>query len=418
MRSRRLYLGALILMALFLTLGSGFYVMSYLLSSVIAVFILAWLWTKLSMRGISAGADDQPSLAQVGERVEESVWLDNSSLLPRPWLHIEDIGDVPGLASEVMGVPTRGSRNWTKLGTRADKRGRFHWGPLRVTASDPFGLFETTRIIGEKRELVVYPAPFPVDDFVISSAEETGDAPDYRATSQFTPNVVSVRRYTVGDSLNRIHWKSSAKLNRLMVKEFETEVQSDLAILLDLNAAVQVGEGLNGTEEVSVTVAASIARYLLEFDNGVGFSAIGDSEYTIPNGTGDRHMWRILEALALCKAEGRVSLRELLGIHEAQFSRRTGVIAITPSVEDAMAAATILQERNSPGAVILLEPTTFGASGDYTSELASFYSMGIAAYIVRLGDDISRALSFNALGPIAMQPGNRRSFTRPERWGA
>ena len=57
-------------------------------------------------------------------------------------------------------------------------------------------------------------------------------------------------------------------------------------------------------------------------------------------------------------------------------------------------------------------------SGDHSAELASLYSMGVAAYIVRLGDDIGRALSFNALGPIAMQPGNRRSFTRPERWGA
>ena len=83
-----------------------------------------------------------------------------------------------------------------------------------------------------------------------------------------------------------------------------------------------------------------------------------------------------------------------------------------------MAAAGILQERNSPGAVVLLEPTSFGAHGDYTTELANIYSMGIAAYVVRLGDDIARALSFNALGPIAMQPGNRRSFTRPERWGA
>ena len=418
MRSRRVYLGALVLMALFLTLGSGFYVMSYLLSAVIVSFILAWLWTRLSLRGITAGADDQPTLAQVGESVEQSVWLENSSLLPRPWLHVEDVGNVPGLQSEVMGVPTRGARNWTKLGTRADKRGRFHWGPLRVTASDPFGLFETTRVMGEKREIVVYPAPFPLDDFVISSAEETGDAPDYRATSQFTPNVVSVRRYTVGDSLNRIHWKSSAKLNRLMVKEFETEVQSDLAILLDLNADAQVGEGLSGTEEVGVTVAASIARYLLEFDNGVGFSAVGDTEYTIPNGVGDKHLWRILEALALCQAEGRVKMSELLASHESRFSNRTGVIAITPSVDDAMIAAAVLQERNSPGAVILLEPTSFGAPGDYSAELAGLYAMGIAAYIVRQGDDVGRALSFNALGPIAMQPGNRRAFTRPERWGA
>ncbi len=418
MRSRRVYLGALILIALFLTLGSGFYVMSNLLSVTLAAICLSWLWTKLSMRGITAGAEDQPALAQVGERVEQTVWLQNTSLLPRPWLHVEDIGDIPGLPSEVMGVPTRGIRNWTKLGARAQSRGRFQWGPLRLTAADPLGLFRTSAVVGKTHELVIYPAPVPLTDFVISSAEETGDAPDYRATTQFTPNVVSVRRYTVGDSLNRIHWKSSAKLNRLMVKEFETEVQTDLMILLDLNRDAHVGRGQDGTEEAAVTVAASIARYLLDFDNGIGFSAVGQTEYTILGGTGDRHLWRILEALALCRAEGRMPLGELLAVQESRLSRRMGVIAITPSVEEALTAAAFLRERNSPGAVILLEPMSFGAPADYSAELAQLYSMGIAAYIVRHGDDLGRALSFSALGPSAADPGNRRGFTRPERWGA
>ena len=116
MRSRRVYLGALIVMALFLTLGSGFYVMSNMLSAIIGAFVLAWLWTKLSLRGITAGAEDQPALAQVGETVEQSVWLQNSSLLPRPWLHVEDIGDVPGLSSEVMGGADPGGAELDKTG--------------------------------------------------------------------------------------------------------------------------------------------------------------------------------------------------------------------------------------------------------------------------------------------------------------
>ena len=418
MRSRRAFLGLAAFMALFLTLASGFYVMSNLLTALLAVFALSWLWARVSMRGVSAGADDQSALAKVGERVEQKVWLQNNSLLPRPWMHVEDMGTVPGLPSEVMGMPLRGSRNWTTLGARAQTRGRFHWGPLRLTGSDPFGLFKTQRIVGEIREMVIYPAPFPLNDFVISSSEESGDAPEYRATSQFTPNVVSVRRYTIGDSLNRIHWKSSAKLNRLMVKEFETEVQSDLSLLLDLNRDVQLGEGVDGTEETGVTIAASIARFLLGYDNGLGFSAMGETEYSIPGGTGDKHLWRILEALALCRAEGRTPMRELLALQGARSGRRTGIIAITPSVDDALAAGAFLRERNSPGAVILLEPVSFGAEAGFPRDMANLHAMGVATYVVRKGDDLGQALSFNALGALAAQPGSRRDFTRPERWGA
>lgn len=417
MLTRRVFFIALLTLAFLLTLASGFYATSRLFTVLLSALVLSWLWTKFSLRRVSAGAEQQTTLAQVGEWVQQRVWLQNNSRLPRPWVHVQDLGDVPDLPSLVTGLPTRGGRSWSTLRTRTTRRGRFTWGPLRISSGDPLGLFHTERTIPSEESLVVYPAPVPLDEFVLSASEEAGDAPEYRGTSHITPNVVSVRRYSVGDSLNRIHWKSSAKLNRLMVKEFETEVQSDLWVLLDLNAAAQVGSGPDGTEDMGVTIAASLVKYLLEYDNGVGFAAIGDREYVIPPGVGDKHLWQVLESLALCRAEGARSLQEVLAAQAPRFTRQMGVIAITASVQDALGVGTFLIERNAPGAVVLLEPMSFGAPESALPALGNLLATGLAVYVVRRGDDLTRALSFSALGPAAAQPGARRGFMTPERWG-
>jgi uncharacterized protein (DUF58 family) len=416
MHNRRLFFAIFLVFAFVLSLASGFYATSRLFSVLVVALALSWGWAKLSLRGVSAGAEEQTTLARVGDWVEERVWLRNDSALPRPWVHLQDLGDVPGLPSQVAGLTAKGYRSWV-LRARSTRRGRFTWGPLRISSGDPLGLFRTERVIPVRDSLVVYPAPVPLKEFVLSASEEAGDAPEYRGTSQITPNVVSVRRYVVGDSLNRIHWKSSAKLNRLMVKEFETEVQTDLWLLLDLNEASQIGEGEEGTEEMGVTVAASIAQYLLGYDNGVGFLAMGDREYVVPTGSGEKHLWRMLEALALCKAEGTRPLRDVLAVQAPRFTKRMGIIAVTPSVQDALAVGSFLVERNAPGAVILLEPMSFGARESALPALGNLLATGIAVYIVRRGDDLARALSFAALGSVASRPGGRRGFMTPERWG-
>ena len=415
MWTRRIFLLTLIALSLALTLASGFYAMSRLFTVLTASFALSWVWARYSLHGVTAIAEDQTTLAQVGDTLGQRVTVRNASSLPRAWVHVQDMGDVPELPSQVAGLAPRGYRSWA-LDTTSARRGRFTWGPLRVSSGDPLGLFRTEQIVGEEHSVTVYPAPVPLEDFVLSTSDQAGDAPEYRGTSQITPNVVSVRRYVIGDSLNRIHWRSSAKLNRLMVKEFETEVHGDLWIVLDLNRDVQVGEG-DGTEEMGVTIAASLSKFLLGYDNGVGFLASGDVEYASPPAQGDRQLWRILESLALCCAEGNRPLSSFLASQAPRFTSETGLIVVTPSVEDAVAAGVYMVERNAPGAVVLIEPTSFGARQNVLSSLGNLIATGVAIYVVRRGDELARALSFTALGPMATQPGANRSFATPGRWG-
>ena len=107
-----------------------------------------------------------------------------------------------------------------------------------------------------------------------------------RRTHQITPNAAGVREYAPGDSFNRIHWNSTARYDRLIVKEFELDPTADVWILLDLERGIHAGAWWEqawyerelddlwmqeretqlapNTEEYAVTCAATIAKYYLD----------------------------------------------------------------------------------------------------------------------------------------------------------
>src|SRR5690606_21783269 len=97
-----------------------------------------------------------------------------------------------------------------------------------------------------------------------------------------------VRDYQPGDSFNRIHWRSTARKDRMLVKEFELDPLADVWIFLDLSEstlverpAARIGtENLYApppnlppsTEEYGVTIAASLAQYFVEKGRALGFA--------------------------------------------------------------------------------------------------------------------------------------------------
>ena len=102
--------------------------------------------------------------------------------------------------------------------------------------------------------------------------------------------------------MSRIHWRSSAHQNKLMVKEFDLDPAVDAWIFLDLHDTVQAGEGEHSTEEYGVTIAATIANYLLRQDLSLGMIVNGGKREILPLDRGERQIERVLELLAVVQA--------------------------------------------------------------------------------------------------------------------
>jgi uncharacterized protein (DUF58 family) len=208
-----------------------------------------------------------------------------------------------------------------------------------------------------------------------------------------TPNAAGVRPYEFGDSFNRIHWASTARTGELMVKLFELDPASDIWIVLDMDRAVNIGEGDESTEEYGVRVAASVARYFLMANRTVGFLSVGRQFDAEDAERGLQQYTRILESLAMARAWGDVRLADLLSNESRRFGRHTTVVVITPSTDESWVEAMgVLQQRGVKLAAILLEPNTFGSSESSLGIFASLAAMDVFTYMVQRSDDLLVAL--------------------------
>tara|TARA_B100000686_G_scaffold311642_1_gene355486 strand:- start:5479 stop:6627 length:1149 start_codon:yes stop_codon:yes gene_type:complete len=358
-------------------------------------FIVSYVWNKLSLKGLRVRIERTPNMGHVGQEIDRLIWIENHSVLPRLWVQIKSIGDLKGTKSLVVGISGRASRTWHRMPAILQNRGRYDWGDVVVSSGDPLGLFSSDRRINSKASIVVHPRVVDIDEFVLSSIDPGSDSSEFLSSSDVTPNVVSVRRYNSGDSMNHIHWVSSARMNQLMVKEFELEVQNDLWIILDLNAKTHLGAGADGTEETAVTVAASISNHFIQNNNSVGLIGNDSREYILPPRSGDRQLSYIFEYLAACKADGEKPIKNMLLNDISRVSRQAGVVVITTSEADGILAATnYLSSRSAPGAVVSVDLESFKSDQINDKEHKQLIDKNIPIYSVSKGGDLSKSLRF------------------------
>ena len=398
----RFYL-VLVLMAvtIFTGMATGFGLFFRLLYILALTTIFSYLWNWLSIQWLSVDVDRRSRRVRVGDSVEERITVRNNSSLPRPVLEVEDLTDLPGYSSGMaVELSPKGFRSWRTL-TPARKRGVYTMGPVRVSNTDAFGLFRREKLFCGTDQLTVYPRTFDLPQFAISSAHLSGESSARRRSHDLTPHAASVREYTFGDSISRIHWNTTARLGKLMSKEFDLGRSTDVWLLPDLHRDVQAGELEESTDEYGVSIAASLARKYLADRLPVGLISYGDQRYFLPADTGMGQFDRTMEFLAVSKAEGSTPLEALLPKEEQLWGYHSSLVVITSSHHpEWVTALKELTRRRVRVAVVLLDGMSFGGMFDTMQLVSELYLAGIPPYVVRQGDDIPVALS--------------RTFTSPE----
>lgn len=381
----------------------------------------SWIWTTLSLQGLEVKRHAPPQRAQVGQVLEDRFVIQNKSRLPRLWLEVHDQSNLPGSrGSRVLTLIKGRQRRSYLVNTHLVKRGVFSMGPTMLTSGDPFGLFTISRTLPSSGSLLVYPMMVDVRTFPSPPGVLSGGEALRRRTHQVTPNASGVREYAPGDSMNRIHWVSTARRNRLMVKEFELDPLAEVWIFVDAAQSVQAELPYTppdpvmdvpwrslttkvmlppSTEEYAVSIAASLGRHFLRRGRAVGLVSCGQSQVpeVLPPDRGGRQLGKILESMALLRAKGEVSIAALIVAQARHLPRGSTVILITPSVKGEVAVAVdqLLRLGLRP-VVVLLDAASFGgASG--TDELAlTIAGFGVEVRKVVNDTNLEIALSTNS----------------------
>ena len=379
--------------------ATGFWLL-FRFAYLIAITIpLLYIWNRSMIRGIDVEVLRRDQRVSRGRPLQGRVIVRSRSWLPKVWLEIHDHSTLPDhVTNRVVTLGRRGVDVW-HYETPARRRGLYELGPVTVTATDPFGFFRMSRTFGERAQVLVYPNAPELPRLHVPPANLPGDGRFRRRTQNVTPNVSGLRAYEPGDSLSRVHWPATARTGALMVKLFELDPASDIWVLLDLERAVHVGEGDDGTEEASVMVAASIMRYFVTQNRSVGLIAYDDDLRINEPSRGGNHYTRLLESLALVRAVGDVPLSQLLLEESRKFGRHTTVVAVTPSPRDDWALALMaLSARGVKVAAVLLEGETFGAASSSLDVYGTLASGGVYTYTVKRRDDLVQVLSSGGVG--------------------
>ncbi|MSP22561.1 MAG: DUF58 domain-containing protein [Dehalococcoidia bacterium] len=374
-------------------LATGFWLLFRLAYAIACAIPLVWWWTRSMIRHLEVEVLRRTHRVSQGQPLEGQILLKSTSWLPKVWLEVEDRSSVPTYrAKRVVTVGARGSEGWSYAAI-ASQRGLYQLGPVVVTAADPFGFFRMTRTFGEPTTVLVYPAAPDLPNFYIPPANLPGEGRFRRLTHNVTPTYAGLRNYVAGDSYNRIHWPATARTGELMVKLFELDPSSDIWVVLDLEKAVHLGSGEDSTEEVAVTITASIARYFIQANRTVGLLSFGADLRVDEPDRGQNHHTRLLESLALARSTGDISLERLLIEASRRFGRHTTVVVVTPSADEGWAMTLMsLAGRGVKVAAVLLESETWGATRSSLDVYGTLAAAGIYTYTVKRSDDLPRAL--------------------------
>ncbi|MEO1084630.1 MAG: DUF58 domain-containing protein, partial [Acidobacteriota bacterium] len=337
--------------------------------------------STLGLRQLSVWGQLSESEVEMGAVVTCRVMVQNRKPWPAPWLffedRVEDGVDVEGARAACKTLPAEGKEHLSyRLHTY--RRGLFRVGPTVAESSDPLGLVRRYHVDGKASFLTVLPRPVAMGQGWPLGHQPIHQVPRRRSLLEDPSRFRGVREYRRGDSLKRVHWRASARSGRLQVKLFEPSVLDGALLVPDmsLRADAEVDEaagGVDPVEELLITAAASVGHYVLngsqavavlsngadaaerypaDFD-GETFSrydqvvaqtdvpshSTGRRPVVLEAGKGPRQWRRLRTLLARLHPVDGVSIAELLTVELPRLPRSLVVMALTPRVDQGLAAA-------------------------------------------------------------------------------
>lgn len=174
-----------------------------------------------------------------------------------------------------------------------DRRGIFDLGPMELLLEDPFGLAASSHQAAPPTRLTVYPRVDPVPPLPMTRGNDPYAGADHPTALAATgEDFYALREYEVGDDLRRVHWKATARLDELMIRQEEMPWQGRVTVLLDLRRGVHNDESL----ELVLSAAASVVSACWRHRSLVRLVSTDGVDSGFAAGAG--HVEAILEHLA------------------------------------------------------------------------------------------------------------------------
>ncbi len=380
----------------------------------LATVIVGTAWPHWLVRAISV-VRSGPTRAEEGDTINFHVDVENHGWLPRFMVELVDrlpfVGAAKGslaIGEQTLGiigfVPGGGRRNF-RMPLLCEKRGFYQLGPVGLASGFPLGLTEARqgRNAGVQT-LTIYPDVFTIIDLPLRGAPSQIHRggyllPEGAGAAEFS----GLREYRRGDNPRHVHWPTTARMNELMVREYEPLASACIYLALDLGRDANVGKGKQATFEYAVRIAGSIARHTCGNNLRTRLLSHGADWLEIPAGSGEMHYSSILDTLAVIDADGALPYAKVIE-HMAWLVQAGETVVVflsepTERMAETLQALALLRGQRVHLLAIVLDRTSFAGDGQSAGQAtsnpyeAALIELGATCFHVRCGDDLSRVFN-------------------------
>ena len=252
----------------------------------LGVYLLSRYLARRWAHDLSAERICDSAPREIGESTEVAVTLKNSGGLPILWVLVEDLIPDYSTRQKPQRLTIKGKRlQVASLGARQSKtvkysvtfqmRGYYPLGPTLLETGDVFGLHRRHRVIGKPAYVMVYPKVVPLPKYDFASERPIGEVRLQNRLFEDPTRTAGVREYQVGDPLQRVHWKVTARTGVLHCRVYEPTSLAGATILIDFHAEGYPPRGEPHRSDLAVTTAASVAYAVSVLNQQLGLASNG-----------------------------------------------------------------------------------------------------------------------------------------------
>jgi uncharacterized protein (DUF58 family) len=299
------YIGGIILISM-AALNTGNNLLFLILASLIAIILMSGILSSITLSGVAMRLQ-LPEHIFAGQPIRATLELQNEKLtLPSFSLRVEAVTPKNSPPAALLEtpiyfpyLPKRGRAHQT-VPISFPSRGVYRQDAFRIVTRFPFGFLQKSHRVDLRTEALVYPSVEPTSEFFEILPGLQG-AMESLAKGR-GQDLYALRDYVPTDSARHVHWKASARLGSLMVREFTREDETRILLVLDPHTfSAESGEAPRVAAdrfERAVTLCAGIAWHFFERNAQLQFRSAG---METPLAPAEQTIFAILRHLAMAQ---------------------------------------------------------------------------------------------------------------------
>ena len=239
-----------------------------LAAAAVIVALAALVRVRLAKGTVRVTARALPPIVSAGQPAKLELAIEESGVagsLSTPVVLVTDPGQALGLrqpAKIVVPRLTRGDRSQVTFALPTERRGLIDAGGYEAAIADPLGLARRRLSTSRPARCVVLPRVEPLATVVPKGLGWVGSESTRSAAERLVTGSSMLRRYAQGDDLRRVHWRTTARVGELMVREGGDRDDPDriaTTVVLDTGGQTTPPDELERAVEVAASVLTAAA---------------------------------------------------------------------------------------------------------------------------------------------------------------